>query len=86
VDLRWADSANTHALGARLALVTDRGTFRRDVIAGSGYLSGDPARQHFGIPGDDTVTRLDVVWPDGRGTSIDAPAVGQRLVITRSGT
>jgi hypothetical protein len=29
VDLRWADSANTRALGARLALVTDRGTFRR---------------------------------------------------------
>lgn len=86
VDLRWADSANTHALGAQLALVTDRGTFRRDVIAGSGYLSGDPSRQHFGIPGDATVTRLDILWPDGRGTSIDAPAVGQRLVITRSGT
>jgi len=86
VDLRWADSANTHALGAQLALVTDRGTFRRDVISGSGYLSGDPARQQFGIPGDATVTRLDILWPDGRGTSIDAPAVGQRLVITRSGT
>jgi hypothetical protein len=86
VDLRWADSANTHALGAQLALVTDRGTFRRDVLAGSGYLSGDPARQQFGIPGGATATRLDILWPDGRGTSIDAPAVGQRLVITRSGT
>ena len=84
VDLRWAGSANSHALGARLALVTDSGTFRRDVVAGSGYLSGDPSRQQFGIPGGATVTRLDILWPDGRGTSIDTPAVGQRLVITRS--
>jgi hypothetical protein len=86
VDLRWADSANSHALGAQLALVTDKGTLRRDVIAGSGYLSGDPSRQHFGIGAEAIVTRLDILWPDGRGTSIDAPAVGQRLVITRGDT
>ena len=86
VDLRWADSANSHALGAQLALVTDKGTLRRDVIAGSGYLSGDPSRQHFGIGAEAIVTRLDILWPDGLGTSIDAPAVGQRLVITRGDT
>ncbi|HXG40889.1 MAG TPA: CRTAC1 family protein, partial [Candidatus Limnocylindrales bacterium] len=84
VDLRWPGSSNSHALGARLALVTEAGTYRRDVVAGSGYLSGDPSRQHFGVPAGATPVRLEVVWPDGARSTVERPALSTRLVVTRT--
>jgi hypothetical protein len=83
VDLRWADSANTRALGAQLILHTSAGTYTRDVRAGSGYLSGDPARVHFGVPTGATLLRLEVLWLDGRVSSIEAPTTNTLLTITR---
>ena len=50
VDLRWPGTANPFAVGATALLHTDKGALLRDVRAVSGYLSGDPARLHFGIP------------------------------------
>jgi hypothetical protein len=50
VELSWPGSGNTRALGAKLVLHTSTGSYTRDVRAGSGYLSGDPARVHFGFP------------------------------------
>jgi hypothetical protein len=84
VDLRWPTSKNSRALGARLALQTDQGTFYRDVRASSGYLSGDPARVHFGFPPGATLQRLEVRWPDGKLTSVDAPDARMVLTITRN--
>jgi hypothetical protein len=83
VDLRWPASRNTHAIGARLALYTSAGTYYRDVRAGSGYLSGDPAQVHFGFPRGVTLQRLEVRWPDGQFSSVDAPAAHTLLTMTR---
>jgi enediyne biosynthesis protein E4 len=84
VDLRWPAGGNTHAIGARLALHTSAGTYYRDVRAGSGYLSGDPAQVHFGFPAGTALQGLDIRWPDGRISSFDAPTVRTSLMITRS--
>ncbi|MEZ4706845.1 MAG: FG-GAP-like repeat-containing protein [Caldilineaceae bacterium] len=65
VDLRWADSANSRAIGSQLLLHTDRGVLQRDVRASGGYLSGDPAQIHFGLPTDAQLERLEIRWPDG---------------------
>jgi hypothetical protein len=65
VQLRWPASQNTQALGAQLALRTSAGTYFREVRAGSGYLSGDPARVHFGFPARVTLEELVIRWPDG---------------------
>jgi hypothetical protein len=83
VDLRWQGSKNTRALGARLALQTDAGTFFRDVRAGSGYLSGDPPQIHFGAPAGAAIRRLDIRWPDGRVSSIEALQAQTLVTVTR---
>jgi hypothetical protein len=83
VDLRWPDSGNTRAVGARLALHTSAGSYYRDVRAGSGYLSGDPSQVHFGFATGATTQKLDIAWPDGSVSSVDAPAAGTLLTVTR---
>lgn len=65
VELRWPASGNTRALGARLALHTDRGIFTREMRSESGYLSGEPPRVHFGVPDGATIQELVITYPDG---------------------
>ena len=50
VDLRWDGEPNSRAIGALLRLNTSIGTLTREVHASGGYLSGDPAQIHFGLP------------------------------------
>ncbi len=66
VDLRWPKSDNIAAIGAMLQLHTSAGIFQREVRTTSGYLSGEPARIHFGVPAGATIQHLDVIWPDGK--------------------
>jgi hypothetical protein len=79
VDLRWPDSPNSHALGAQLRLVTSNGTLWRDVRSGSGYLSGDATRLHFGFANDALPSYLEIIWPDG-ATSVVEPITPDTLI------
>jgi hypothetical protein len=83
VDLFWPESKNTRAIGAQVELYTSRGVFRRDVRAMSGYLSGDPARLHFGFPNDTVLDSLDIYWPDGATSRIDDLTPHALLEVTR---
>lgn len=83
VDLFWPDSGNTRALGAVVTLVTDQGVLVREVRANSGYLTGEPARLHFGLPEGAAVTRMDVRWPDGVMSHHQRPAVDALITLTR---
>lgn len=70
VDLSWEKSANPQALSAQLSLETSAGTFTRDIRAASGYLSGDLAQAHFGIPKGAQINNLRVRWPDGAYSTV----------------
>lgn len=83
VDLWWPQSLNSRALGATLALHTSQGTFYRNVRAASGYLSGDPARIHFGLPNETLLEWLEIHWPDGELSSVERLAGGTLLTIKR---
>jgi hypothetical protein len=83
VDFRWASSRNTRALGAVVTLHTSAGVMTREVRAGSGYLSGDPSRLHFGFPAGTAPERLEVRWPDGFLSVIESPAANTLLTVTR---
>lgn len=83
VDLRWPDSANSGGVGARLTLHTSVGSLTREVRVNDGYASGAPARIHFGFPPDASLTRLDILWPDGATSSIPSPPPSTLLAITR---
>jgi hypothetical protein len=83
VELAWPESGNTRALGSQLVLHTSSGRLTRDVRAGSGYLSGDPARVHFGFPAEAALQRLDIHWPDGAVSQLDNLAPQKLLTIKR---
>ncbi len=85
LDLQMPGSGNTHALGSQVTLVTDQGAAVRDMRGGSGYLSGDPPRLHFGLAAGMAPQQLKIRWPDGAESTIDAPAPGTLLTVTRSG-
>lgn len=82
VDLRWPESPNPFAIGAKLVLHTSTGSYTRDVRASSGYLSGDATRVHFGFPTESQLVALEIIWPDGMH-SVVTPAASQLLTITR---
>ncbi|UCH24900.1 MAG: CRTAC1 family protein [Trueperaceae bacterium] len=83
VDLFWPESGNTRAIGAVATLHTSGGHYYRDVRAASGYLSGDPARLHFGVPVGSSVEALEIRWPDGRVSLLEGLKMGSLLRVRR---
>lgn len=83
VDLHWPNSKNTRAIGAQLLLHTNSGTLTRDIRSGSGYLSGDAARIHFGFAKNTTLDWLEIRWPDGQVTRIDKLTANSFITIER---
>jgi hypothetical protein len=83
VDLFWPNSGNSRALGSTLVLHTGQGAQYRQVRAASGYLSGDPARVHFGIPERSELHWLEIRWPDGEISAVEDLVPGTLLAITR---
>jgi hypothetical protein len=53
------------------------------VKAANGYLSGDAARIHFGLPEDAELDWLEIRWPDGEVSVVEDLAAGTLLGITR---
>lgn len=83
VSLEWPAAHNSKAVGAQLALHTTAGTFYRTIGVSCGYLSGSPARVHFGLPGGARVERLEVRWPDGAVTATTEAVAGGWVTLTR---
>jgi hypothetical protein len=84
VDLHWPSSHNTRAIGAHLRLHTNTGDYHRSVRTASGYLSGDPARVHFGLPAGSQLLELEIIWPDGQISHLTSLQPSKLLVIQRS--
>ena len=83
VDLIRRNADNRHGIGSQLLLETDAGTYRRDITALSGYLSGDNSRVHFGFPQDTHLQRLTIIWTDGEVSEISDLAAGSLITVTR---
>ena len=83
VDLMWPGGGNSRAIGSTLILQTSQGPYYRSVKAASGYLSGDPARIHFGFPTDTELRWLEIGWPDGETTVVNDLQVGTMISVSR---
>lgn len=83
VDLQWFGVQNRDAVGATVTLVTNQGSYYRDVRVLSGYLSGDPTRLHFGLPIAATLEQVVVQWPDGAESTVVGLKAGTWLTISR---
>ena len=83
VDLRWVGKGNRAGIGAQLTLHTDRGRYRRDLTALSGYLSGDSSRVHFGFPAGAGLERLSIRWNDGEYSEVADLSADTLVTIAR---
>ena len=83
VELDWPQGQNRQAIGTQLILHTSAGIYTRDVRAASGYLTGDPARVHFGFPAADQLVKLEVRWPDGQVSTTEQLEINTLLKLTR---
>jgi enediyne biosynthesis protein E4 len=81
VELEWLGTNNRNALGSVIRLHTSAGTMQRQVVSQSGYLSGSAPRVHFGIPENASLDSLEVIWTDGKTSSLK-PSLGI-LKVTR---
>jgi hypothetical protein len=72
---------NTDAFGAEIRLAAGGVTQRRWVRSGTSYLSQHDPRALFGLGSTATVDRVEIVWPSGRRTHVDRPAVDRYHVL-----
>ena len=57
---------NRSAVGARLTFEHADGTREvRDITAGGGYLTQQPARLHHASPSSNPLKKITITWPDG---------------------
>ena len=84
VDLVHSGGLNPQAIGAQLVLHSPVGAMSREIKSGSGYLSGDPARVHFGFPSGVEPERLEIKWPDGMSSEVMNPGSNLLLTVQRN--
>jgi hypothetical protein len=69
------------AVGARIVVTLEDGTrVRREVQAGSGYLSMNPKQQHFGV-GDSRSVDVQIIWPNGERQTLPDLAVNASYTV-----
>jgi enediyne biosynthesis protein E4 len=79
-----AAGANRDAVGARVRVTAGGRTQRRDVKAGSSYLSQNDLRVHVGLGEAQRAERVEIRWPSGKvDTLTDTPA--DRLLTIEEG-
>jgi hypothetical protein len=72
---------NRDAIGARVRVTTGSLTQRRDVLAGSSYLSQNDLRLHFGLGAAKEADVLEVRWPSGKIETLRGVPAGQIVTI-----
>jgi len=73
---------NTLGIGTRVTAYMDDGTMQyAEMTTNRGFFSSSEPILHFGLGDHTTVSRLEVVWPDGKSQVIEAVDANQRLNI-----
>lgn len=74
--------SNRDALGARVLVSFESGkTVMMHRQAGEGFASQNSETLAIGIPQGDAVTRLDIRWPSGKTTVVNAPSNSEIVTI-----
>lgn len=74
------DKKNTQALGAKLSLTTSDGNVQyQELYPVRGYQSSVSPELHFLFPVDVNPVQLDVIWPDGKRSSVNSFTVNSIL-------
>ena len=73
--------SNRDGIGAQIEVLAGGLHQKRERIAGSGYLSQDDGRVHFGFGKAAIVEKLTVTWPSGRVQILDNVAANRVVAI-----
>lgn len=75
----------TNGLGARITVRTGDKVQHRWVQSGTGYLSQDDMRQHFGLANSPRVDAVEVLWPDGSRSTVEDISSDQTVRLEQQG-
>lgn len=64
-------------------ILPDASELRREIHAGSSYLSSEDPRAHFGLGDANEASELIVRWPDGKTTRLSNVSANQLVVVQR---
>jgi hypothetical protein len=73
--------SNRDAIGARVEIVTDEGTYIREKQAGTSFLSSAQPWIHFGLGSATQVNSITVRWPSGNVNTVNNIAGGSIITI-----
>ena len=73
--------SNRDGIGAHLELLSGGRKQIAERIAGSGYLSQDDGRVHFGLGNATKADKLTIHWPSGHEQVLENPAVDRVLTV-----
>lgn len=76
--------ANRDAIGARVSVIVGDRRLSGEIQGGSGYISQNDSRLHFGLGDDDIYDYIQVQWPSSR-SEIFGEGEANRLVFLREG-
>ncbi len=78
--------SNRAAIGARVTVYTSSMTQIAEVTGGSGYLSSNDQRLHFGLGSDAVIKKIEIAWPSGAKEELhDVPADAIYTIVEGSG-
>ncbi len=73
---------NSFGVGTKVTLSTNKNQLiTRQLINNRGYLSAMSNKLHFGLGKEDHITKLDIVWPDGKKQTLNNVKPNQVLTI-----
>ncbi|HLJ50700.1 MAG TPA: CRTAC1 family protein [Bryobacteraceae bacterium] len=73
--------SNRDGIGAQVEIVAGTLREQRERVAGSGYLSQDDPRIHFGLGAAKSVDKLTVTWPSGTKQAVENVQVDRLVTI-----
>jgi hypothetical protein len=73
--------SNRDGIGARVEILAGGKRWTAERVAGSGYLSQDDDRMHFGLGSADTIDKILIHWPSGREQTLEKQAVDRVITI-----
>jgi len=80
IKLRGTKS-NRDGIGARVEVMAGGKRWTAERVAGSGYLSQDDGRLHFGLGAATTIDKLTIRWPSGREQMLEKASVDRVLTV-----
>jgi hypothetical protein len=73
--------SNRDGIGAKVEVLAAGKSWTAERVAGSGYLSQDDGRLHFGLGAAATIDKLLVHWPSGREQTLEKLSVDRVLTV-----